>query len=414
MSSSNHIMCPLSPSIPSAGDLSNDEAAWAELGDAPIPVEPRSVSAASRDAAASDLVDGEEESEVQQPRGVPPPPEPTADEIERHNLTHFPYRSWCPHCLVCRRPNMQHRRSPASGRKVPLFCADYCFVKDYQDESMTTILAGRLYPSNAVFATVCDAKGTEDEKAILRLSQFIKDSGVPKLVYKSDQERAIAKMTEEALRRAGRNGQPENPDTFDSGLEQAVSEHSAIGESASNGRAERTVQAVEDLLRTLKSALEARIKARIPVDHPILRWMVEHVASILNRYSVNKDGQTPYFAFHGKRPADRLVEFGERVFFYVPRKTRAKLDHRWRLGIFIGLSSNSNEVFIGLPNGNVVKSKTVARVMIANRWNKDAVLKVRGIPGSLNPAGTEDINPKIEESESPHLDGDLEEREENR
>ena len=75
---------------------------------------------------------------------------------------------------------------------------------------MTTILAGRLYPSNAVFATVCDAKGTEDEKAILRLSQFIKDSGVPKLVYKSDQERAIATMTEEALRRAGRNGQSEN------------------------------------------------------------------------------------------------------------------------------------------------------------------------------------------------------------
>ena len=62
-------------------------------------------------------------------------------------------------------------------------------------------------------------------------------------------------MTEEALRRSGRSGS-----AFDSGLDQAVDEHSAVGESASNGRAERTVQAVEDLLRTLKSALESRIK----------------------------------------------------------------------------------------------------------------------------------------------------------
>ena len=183
-----------------------------------------------------------------------------------------------------------------------MFCADYCSVKDSRDASMATVLAGRLYPSNAVFASVCDTKGTEDENATLRLTQFIKESGVPKLVYRSDQERAITKMTEEALRRSGRTGVPEDQTTFDSGLEQAVVEMSAIGESASNGRAERAVQTVEDMLRTLKSALEARIKVRIEAAHPITRWLVEHVATVLNRYSVNKDGQTPYFTFHGKTP----------------------------------------------------------------------------------------------------------------
>jgi hypothetical protein len=39
---------------------------------------------------------------------------------------------------------------------------------------MATVLAGRLYPSMAVVATVCDAKGVEDEKAIKRLTQFVK------------------------------------------------------------------------------------------------------------------------------------------------------------------------------------------------------------------------------------------------
>ena len=103
-----------------------------------------------------------------------------------------------------------------------------------------------------LFATVVDSKGLQDERTIARLTQFIRDSGVPQLVYKSDQEPAITGMIEHALRRSGRTGRPEDAETFDSGLTQAIGENSAVGESASNGRAERTIQAVEDLLRTLK------------------------------------------------------------------------------------------------------------------------------------------------------------------
>ena len=291
------IICPLSPSVPNP-HLSDEETGWASVESAPIRAEAIRSSAAARTDDDDDVVDAEGDV-VQMPRGIPAPPEPTTAEIAQHNLTHFPYRSWCPHCLACRRPNTHHRQSSRSStRKVPLFCADYCFAKDSHDSEMATVLAGRLYPSNAVVATVCDAKGTEDEKAIRRLTQFIKESGYPQIVYKSDQERAITKMIELAIKGAGRSGIPESGEAFASGVSQAVAEFSAVGESASNGRAERTVQAVEDLLRTLKSALEARIKCRIPADHAIMRWLVEHVASILNRYSINKDGVTPLFAFH--------------------------------------------------------------------------------------------------------------------
>ena len=355
MISDELIICPLSPSIPNSNPSSEDEAGWANLESAPIRAEaPQSLSA-SRTADDDDVMDADEGTVVQKPRGLPAPPEPTVAEVAQHNLTHFPYRSWCPHCLACRRPNAHHRRSSSSStRKVPLFCADYCFVKDSQDTEMATVLAGRLYPSMAVVATVCDAKGTEDEKAIRRLTQFIKESQYPQIVYKSDQERAIAKMIEYAIKGAGRSGIPESEEAFASGVSQAVAEFSAVGESASNGRGERTVQAVEDLLRTLKSALEARIKVRIPADHAIMRWLVEHVATILNRYSVNKEGVTPFFAFHGKRSAEKLVEFGERVSYFVPRKARAKLDHRWRLGTFVGLSTSSNESMIATSNGSEI------------------------------------------------------------
>ena len=148
---------------------------------------------------------------------------------------------------------------------------------------MITITVGKLYPSGALFATVCNAKGTEDEMAVRRLTQFIRESGYSQIVYKSNQERAIAKMIEAAIRGAGRAAVPETGGSFSSGLTQAVAEFSAIGESASNGRTERAVHTFEDLLRTLKSALEARTKAYIAIDLPVIRWLVEHVATILNR-----------------------------------------------------------------------------------------------------------------------------------
>ena len=80
-----------------------------------------------------------------------------------------------------------------------------------------------------------------------------------------------------------------------------VPEWSAVGESASNGKAERTVQQVEDLLRTYLHALESRLKTPVPSNSPTVRWLVEHTMNMLNMFTVNPDGVTPYAALHGKR-----------------------------------------------------------------------------------------------------------------
>ena len=81
-------------------------------------------------------------SEVQIPRAVPPPPQPSKDEVSRHNLTHLNYRSWCPHCVAGRRNNTGHRLSHSSQRRVPLFCADYCFIRDVEDDDNLPVLVG--------------------------------------------------------------------------------------------------------------------------------------------------------------------------------------------------------------------------------------------------------------------------------
>ena len=274
---------PLNPSIPIGDGLEAD--GYERLEDAGLLVDDATV--ADVCIVDEEVVDTEDGTAYQVPLSIPCPPTPSPKAVAKHNLTHLPYASWCPHCVAARRNNTHHLLQKSADRPIPLFVADYCFVKDVHDEELTTCLVGRLYPSRALFSVVVDSKGI-DEHAVERLCAFLKDSGVTKLVYKCDQESSLKKLIEESLRRSGRAGE-----FFNEELHQVIAEHSAVGESASNGRAERAVQTFEDMLRTYKSALEARIRSRLTSDGPIMRWMVEHVSSIYNRHTQNPDGVTP-------------------------------------------------------------------------------------------------------------------------
>ena len=59
------------------------------------------------------------------PRRVAPDPGlPTQSEIDEHNVDHWPYRSWCEHCVRGRAVGEPHRSGPEST--VPAF--DYLFI----------------------------------------------------------------------------------------------------------------------------------------------------------------------------------------------------------------------------------------------------------------------------------------------
>ena len=85
---------------------------------------------------------------VRKARGMPAPKQPSKEDVARHNLNHLPYRSWCPHCVASRRPNSSHRtRKSTAGRPLPLFCADYAYVRK-PDKDLQTMLVGKLYPQS--------------------------------------------------------------------------------------------------------------------------------------------------------------------------------------------------------------------------------------------------------------------------
>ena len=334
------------------------------------------------------VVDGSDEPMlVQAPAGLPSPSQPTAIEIALHWLTHLPYRSWCRWCVSAKRRNAPHLRLPDHSREIPLLVADYCFVRDSRDDDLLTVFVGRLYPSRAIVAIPCDVRGVDDY-AVGRLAQFLRDCGVKRLVHMSDQERSLGAMITSAM----------DALSGSSDWAGAVRENSAVGESQSNGKAEAAVQAVEDQIRVMKAALESRLSARIPSQHPVMKWMVEYAAVILNKYAVQPSGRTAYHDLHGKRVSERLVEFGETVLHYVPKKHRHKLDMRWGIGVFLGTTMSTNESFIGLSNGTVIRCRAINRVRPDKRWSHDLIQKITGTPAE--PRSPDDA--EIEAFEDPH------------
>ena len=71
-------------------------------------------------------------------------------------------------------------------------------------------------------------------------------------------------------------------------------EHSPNGEPQANGEAERAVQSIMGLARTLKEHITTATGQPIPAESPILAWLVNYAGSLLTLFNRGPDGKTPY------------------------------------------------------------------------------------------------------------------------
>jgi hypothetical protein len=134
------------------------------------------------------------------------------------------------------------------------------------------------------------------------------------LIVKSDQEPAIKEFQEEIARQRRQGG-----------AVGTILENSRVGDSASNGRTERSIQEIGGMLRTLKFALEARTgNVKIGLDHPIIPWMAKHGAAQICRFQVRASGRTSYQNIKGYACRDFMCEFGESVLFHPPKTNKEK------------------------------------------------------------------------------------------
>ena len=54
----------------------------------------------------------------------------TEEEVANHELTHLPYRNWCPACVKAKGKDLDHRGAVDKERKLSEYCFDYCFPGD--------------------------------------------------------------------------------------------------------------------------------------------------------------------------------------------------------------------------------------------------------------------------------------------
>ena len=217
---------------------------------------------------------------------------------------------------------------------------------------------------------------------MMKVLDFIKECGAAEaeIILKTDQEPAIDALMADVVKTRG--------------AAITVLEKSPVGSSGSNGTVERAVQAVEGLMRTLRSACEERMNIKIKPDDKLVIFMAEYASYLLNRLEVGKDGKTAYERCRGKRASVMAVEFGEKLLWKIRQKGKLeKLNPRWDFGVFVGVRADSGEIWVATKTG-LQTVRSVRRLALEERWAAENREFVRHVPWNRS-------------GEDPNADGDL-------
>ena len=315
---------------------------------------------------------------------VKEPGTPTAKERAEHNHTHWPYRSWCEHCVKGRALGQPHRtmRGEYAESDVARVLMDYGYL--HEEETVveddhgkkveskitltTMVMMETMYSS--VWAYALDAKGSATLDWLSRqVVEDIETVGLSgeRVIMKTDQEASIVQLQKEIAKQRG-----EAP----TGLE-----NFRIGDSNSNGKIERTIREVKGMIRTLRSALEGNIKEKITLADQVVPWLVRHAAYLITRCRVGKDGKTAMQRIKGRKISAPMVEFGESILFKLPKVKNmpGDFEDRFEVGLWLGCTVRSGEHIVGTKSG-VHKVSSLMRRSDDKRWSAEMIKDIKGSP----------------------------------
>ena len=176
-----------------------------------------------------------------------------------------------------------------------------------------TILVANDSKGKACFAHVVPQKGIDAEHyAVDVLMKDVAWLGYTHVSLRSDNEPAILKLLQHALTEARYTVHD---------LEQVLEEHPNTYDSSGNGQIEATVKQLTGILRTNKLDLETRINKKVPLESPVIPWLVEYAAFIVNIRVRGDDGKTAHQRVRKCDFAKRLVPFCELVLVHIPIKS---------------------------------------------------------------------------------------------
>jgi hypothetical protein len=294
------------------------------------------------------------------------PTQPSKSEREKHDVTHCPYRSWCPVCVAGRGQESGHKRQKRDGGELPRFAMDYGFLGD-EGQPSAVLLVMRELKRGMMHGMIVDKKGVGAPWVEQRVANFMNGFGHKKMLLRSDNEDSVLALRKKIIE-------------LDDG--QVIPEASIKGESQTNGLAEVGVKILEDVIRTLKIAVETKIKEPLAANPILLAWLAEHAAAVYNRCAGMTDGRSPWQRADGKASAMPLLPFGEKVVYKPLKKTgdlKNSLQARFKFAFYLGSRSRSGGHFFGTSEG-VVRCRDVRRLTEDKRWDLEGLKGVKGAP----------------------------------
>ena len=266
--------------------------------------------------------------------GYPNVEAPSAQEIVEHQITHLPFRSWCPHCLQSKAPaDPRQRTTEFPGAKgIATVSIDYFFIgsqglsfADPSAEQDTLPILGDTTTTRAsrlpMFAST-RVRGTRCPRARCRLGMAWVSSVVAQKWPGTYNCRIEAGC-----------GSPVG------GLE-ITPQESPVGVHAADGYIEGAIRRVAGQIRSLIDAAEFKFKVPISFRHLLTAYAANHAADLITRFGRGKDGRTAWEPARGKlfrriasvrRMLHVHVGTGQRVKNRKDGSSMAQRHHRWNL-----------------------------------------------------------------------------------
>ena len=132
------------------------------------------------------------------------------------------------------------------------------------------------------------------------------------------------------------------------GPDQAGEYHPPIYDPSSNGATENACKLVKGQTKAILLGLEREIQARIPLDHPIMPWLVTHAAYLRALLVKGDDGKTAHQRARGTAGPQRLLAFGEVCRCKCRAQEPGIGGTRWRfsVGVWLGIEKRTGQFIL--------------------------------------------------------------------
>ena len=154
-----------------------------------------------------------------------------------------------------------------------------------------------------------------------------------------------------------------------------------VGQHASNGQAERTVQTVRKLPNCLRNQAESKASAQIRGSSDLYPWSFRHAAWLVTRYRVI-NGSTSFELMTDRKYSGRLVLFGESVMY--KDITALKGEPVYKRGVWAGRSTWSDSHIVLTPKG-AVEARSIRR--LPQQFHAEDMVAARGLPWNYSTRG---------------------------